>query len=108
MNNFLSIILMGQPQQGNNPMSTIFLMVMLIVVFYFFMIRPQVKRQKDLKNFRESLQKGDKIITTGGIYGKINNISGNVVTIDLGNNVIIKVDKSALLKDTTDFQSEQK
>lgn len=108
MNNFLSIILMGQPQQGGSPINQILLLVLLIVVFYFFMIRPQVKRQKDLKNFRESLQKGDKIITTGGIYGKINNITGNVVTIDLGNSVIIKVDKSALLKDTSDLQSEQK
>jgi len=99
---------MGQPQQGGSPINQILLLVLLIVVFYFFMIRPQVKRQKDLKNFRESLQKGDKIITTGGIYGKINNITGNVVTIDLGNSVIIKVDKSALLKDTSDLQSEQK
>jgi preprotein translocase subunit YajC len=108
MNNFLSIILMGQPQQGSNPLNQILLLVLLIVVFYFFMIRPQVKRQKDLRNFRESLQKGDKVITTGGIYGRINNISGNIVTIDVGNNVVIKVDKSALLKDTSDLQAEQK
>jgi preprotein translocase subunit YajC len=108
MNNFLSIILMGQPQQGGNPLNQILLLVLLVVVFYFFMIRPQVKRQKDLRNFRESLQKGDKVITTGGIYGKINNISGNIVTVDVGNSVVIKVDKSALLKDTSDLQSEQK
>lgn len=107
MNNFFSIILMGQPQ-GANPLNQILLLVLLIVVFYFFMIRPQVKRQKDLKNFRQSLQKGDKIITTGGIYGRINNISGNIATIDVGNNVIIKVDVSALLKDTTDLQAEHK
>jgi preprotein translocase subunit YajC len=102
---------MAQPQAGGSagsPLNSILFLVLLIVVFYFFMIRPQVKRQKDLKNFRESLQKGDKIITTGGIYGKINNIAGNVVTIDVGNNVTIKVDKSALLKDTSDLQSEQK
>jgi preprotein translocase subunit YajC len=108
MNNFLSIILMGQPQQGGSPINSVLFLVLLIVVFYFFMIRPQVKRQKDLKNFREALQKGDKIITTGGIYGKINSISGNIATIDVGNSVIIKVDKSALLKDTSDLQAEQK
>ena len=72
------------------------------------MIRPNKKKQKELRNFRDSLKKGDKIITTGGIYGKINNISENVATIDVGNNVIIKIDKSALLRDNTDLQTQQK
>jgi preprotein translocase subunit YajC len=108
MNNFFSIILMGQTQQGSNPMSSMLLLVLLIVVFYFFMIRPQVNRQKELKKFRQSLQKGDKIVTTGGIYGRINHISGSVATVDVGNNVIIKVDTSALLRDNSDVQAEQK
>jgi preprotein translocase subunit YajC len=72
------------------------------------MIRPQVKRQKELRNFRESLQKGDRIITTGGIYGKINNIQDSVITVDVGNNVTIKVDKNAVLKDNTDLQAQEK
>ena len=46
-------------------------LILIIVVFWFFMIRPQMKRQKELKNFRDSLKKGDKIVTTGGIYGKV-------------------------------------
>jgi preprotein translocase subunit YajC len=72
------------------------------------MIRPQVKRQKELKNFRSALQKGDRIITTGGIYGKINNIQDNIVTVDVGNNVTIKIDKNAVLKDNSDLQSQEK
>jgi preprotein translocase subunit YajC len=108
MNQFLNVILMGAPKEGSNPLTSLLPLVLIIVVFYFFMIRPQVKRQKELRNFRDSLQKGDKIITTGGIYGKINNITDNIVTIDVGNNVIIKVDKSAVLKDTTDLQNQQK
>jgi preprotein translocase subunit YajC len=108
MSSFLNIILMGQTQPGSNPLTSLLPLVLIIVVFYFFMIRPQVKRQKDLRNFRDSLQKGDKIITTGGIYGKINNITNNIVTVDVGNNIIIKVDKSAVLKDNTDLRSEQK
>lgn len=67
-----------------------------------------MRRQKELKNFRESLKKGDRIITSGGIYGKINNISDNVITIDVGNNVLLKIDKSAVLRDTSDMQSQQK
>jgi preprotein translocase subunit YajC len=108
MNQFLNVILMGPPKEGSNPLTSLLPLVLIIVVFYFFMIRPQVKRQKDLRNFRDSLQKGDKIITTGGIYGKINNITDNIITVDVGNNVIIKVDKSAVLKDTTDLQNQQK
>jgi len=78
-----------------------------MVVFYFFLIRPQMRRQKELKTFRESLKKGDKIVTAGGIYGKINNISDHVITVDVGNNVLLKVDKSSVLRDTTDVQNQQ-
>ena len=67
-----------------------------------------MKRQKELRNFRDSLKKGDKIITAGGIYGKINNISDNIITIDVGNNVLLKVDKSAVLRDTSDIENPQK
>jgi preprotein translocase subunit YajC len=67
-----------------------------------------MKRQKELKTFRESLKKGDRIITAGGIYGKINNITDNVITIDAGNNVLLKVDKSSVLRDTSDVENQQK
>jgi len=108
MNSLLSIILMTQPKEGSNPFSTFLPLILIIVVFYFFMIRPQVRKQKEMKSFRDSLKKGDKVITTGGIYGKINNISENIITVDVGNNVILKVDKSAILKDNTDLQTQQK
>ena len=98
------------PAEGgkSNPGSFYIMMLLIIVVFYFFMIRPQVKKQKEMRNFRDALKKGDKVITTGGIYGKINNISENIITIDVGNNVIIKVDKNAILKDNTDLQAQQR
>jgi preprotein translocase subunit YajC len=101
---------MSPPAEGgkSNPGSFYIMMLLIIVVFYFFMIRPQVKKQKEMRNFRDALKKGDKVITTGGIYGKINNISENIITIDVGNNVIIKVDKNAILKDNTDLQAQQR
>jgi preprotein translocase subunit YajC len=99
---------MGPPQEGSSPIGTFLPLILVVVVFYFFMIRPQVKRQKDMRNFRDALQKGDKVITTGGIYGKINNIQDNIITIDVGNNVILKVDKNAILKDNTDLGTQQK
>ena len=98
---------MAPPKEGQSPIVSLLPLLAIILVFYFFMIRPQVRRQKEIKNFRESLKKGDKIITTGGIYGKINNISDNVITVDIGNNVIIKVDKSAVLRDSTDMQQQK-
>jgi preprotein translocase subunit YajC len=107
MSNLASIVLMASPQQGQSPWSSLIPLLLIMVVFYFFLIRPQMKRQKELKTFRESLKKGDRIVTTGGIYGKINNISDTVMTIDVGNNVLLKVDKSAVLRDTSDVENQQ-
>ena len=107
MNNLLNILLMAPAKEGQNPSSFFFMMILIVVIFYFFMIRPQVKRQKDLKNYRESLKKGDKIITSGGIYGKINDISGNVITIEIEDKVRMKVDKSAILKDPSDLAKQK-
>ncbi len=109
MNSFLVTVLMASPQgQGQNPWSSLVPLLLIMVVFYFFLIRPQMKRQKELKNFRDSLKKGDRIITAGGIYGKINNISDNVITVDVGNNILLKIDKSAVMRDTTDVENQQK
>lgn len=77
-------------------------MLLIIVVMWFFMIRPQMKRQKELKQFRESLQKGDKIVTTGGIYGKVAEIQEYYIVMEVDNGVKLKVDKSAVIKDMTD------
>jgi len=107
MTNLMDIILLSPTKEGQSPMTSLLPLLLIIVVFYLFMIRPQVRKQKDLKNFRESLRKGDKIITTGGIFGKINNISDNIITVDAGNNVIFKVDKSAVLKDPTDLPTQK-
>ena len=64
----LSIFLQAATGSG---MSSILMMVALIAIFYFFMIRPQTKRQKEIRKFRESLTTGDKIVTAGGLFGKI-------------------------------------
>jgi len=107
MINLTVLFLMGAPQEGQSPFISFLPLLLIILVFYFFMIRPQMKKQKELRNFREGLQKGDKVVTTGGIYGKINDISGQVLTVDVGNNVHIKVDKSAVLRDPTDLAAQK-
>lgn len=85
--------------QGSPNMLTSLLPLLLVfVVFYFFMIRPQMKRQKELTNFRSSISKGDKIVTTGGLYGKVIEVADSVVTIEIANDVKVRVDKNAVLE----------
>jgi preprotein translocase subunit YajC len=106
MSNFMLIFLM--PQSPNqSPVPSIVFLLLIIVVFYFFMIRPQMKRQKDLKNYRESLNKGDKVITTGGIYGKVTDIKDQTVTVEIADNIRIRIDKNAILKDNTDLVNQK-
>jgi len=81
---------------------------MIFVVFYFFMIRPQQKRQKEIKKQRENMQVGDKVVTSGGIYGKIREIKeDNTVIIEIAENVRIKVDKSSVFLSLQDAQQGQ-
>lgn len=71
----------------------------IFVVMYFFMIRPQRKQQKELQQFRDGLQKGDKIVTIGGIYGTVVEIKDRSLLIEVDNNVKIRVDKNSVVKD---------
>jgi preprotein translocase subunit YajC len=90
------------PAGGASSLNMLLMMGLMIVVFYFFMIRPQMKRQKEMTKFRSALQKGDKIVTTGGIYGKIDEIKDNIIILEVAQNVKLKVDKSVVLKDMSD------
>lgn len=107
----MNYLLMAQPAaQGGaqpNPLMTFLPFILIIVVFYFFMIRPQMKRQKEVAAFRNSLQKGDKVVTTGGIYGKIVEIKDNYILLQIDDNVKIRVDKNAIVKDSSDVQTEK-
>ena len=107
MNNFAFLFLMGPAPEGQNPLVTFLPLILVFVVFYFFMIRPQVRKQKDLTKYRSELTKGDKIITTGGIYGKITDVKDNTITVDVGDGVLLKIDKSAVLKDSSDLQKQK-
>ena len=66
-------------------------MVLIFVVFYFFLIRPQSKRQKDIKKFQNSLEVGKQVVTSGGIYGRIKEVKENVVILEVADGVRIKV-----------------
>lgn len=104
--NLLHVLLMtppaGQGAGGGGMASSLIFLVLIFVVFYFFFIRPQVKRQKDQKKFREGLSKGQKIITIGGIHGRIVEMQETTCTIEVEGGVKLKIEKSAVAADTQD------
>ncbi|MDL2315448.1 preprotein translocase subunit YajC [Bacteroidales bacterium OttesenSCG-928-C19] len=109
--NLLNILLMA-PQQGaeggGSGMSSIIMLVLIVVVFYFFMIRPQMKRAKEEKKFREGLQKGDHVVTAGGIHGKISQVNETTFVVEIANNVHITVEKSSVLADASNANAKEK
>ena len=96
------IILMGQPQPGANPIMQFLPLIAIVVVFYFFMIRPQMKKAKDQKKYIEALKKGDKILTIGGIYGKINEVKedGSII-MEVEDGTKMRISKNAVSMDAT-------
>ncbi len=94
-------------QSGGGSMMLI-MMVLIFAVMYFFMIRPQQKRQKELVKFRNALEKGQKIITAGGIYGTVKEVKETYVLMEVDNNVSIRVDKNMVMKDPADLAQQGK
>ena len=97
---FLQTAAGAQPAGGG--MSMWIMLALIFVVMWFFMIRPQRKQQKELQNFRDSLKKGDKVVTVGGIYGTVDEIKEGSVLIVVDKDVKIRVSKNALVKDFTE------
>jgi preprotein translocase subunit YajC len=86
----------GQTSGGGGMMMTLVMFGAIILIMYFLMIRPQQKRQKEHKAMLDSLRKGDKIITASGIHGTITDIDGNVMTVQIADNVKIQIEKQAI------------
>ena len=100
--NIITILQAAAPAQQGGGWSMWIMMLLIFVVMWFFMIRPQRKQQKELQAFRDSLKKGDKVVTIGGIYGTVCELKEESVLIEVDNNVKIRVSKQALVKDFTD------
>jgi preprotein translocase subunit YajC len=104
--NLLSIFLQAQPGANSSWMSIV-MILLLFVIMYFFMIRPQQKKQKEIQKMREALKVGDKVVTSGGIYGKIKDIEDTAFLIEIADGVRIKVDKASIFAATNDSQSNR-
>ncbi len=88
-------------QAAGNPIMQFLPMILIIVVFYFFMIRPQMKKAKDHKKFVEELKKGDKVVTSAGIHGKIADMNETTFLIEVEGGTKIRFDKSAISLDAS-------
>ena len=84
--------------QGGSNMSFLIMMVVIFAIMWFFMFRPQQKRQKEIQNFRNSIVKGTQVVTAGGIYGTVKDIdeAANTLKLEIASGVCIKVDKGSV------------
>lgn len=92
--------------KGSGNISFFVMIALIFVVMYFFMIRPQQRKQKELKKFRDGLQKGDKIVTIGGIYGTVSEVKDTYILVDVDSNVRLRFDRTSVLKDPSDLQQK--
>jgi preprotein translocase subunit YajC len=108
--NYILLFAPAQGAQGSGSSSLLsFLpLVLIILVFYLFFIRPQMKKSKEQKKFRESLKKGDKVVTIGGLHGKIAEIDETTVVLEVGNQMRLTFEKSAIALDTSSQLGENK
>ena len=100
--NLMMIMLQAAPA-GGGSLQFLIMMVLIFAVMYFLMIRPQQKKQKELVKFRNALEKGQKVVTAGGIYGTVKEVKETYVLVEVDNNVTIRVDKTMLMKDSSDL-----
>lgn len=88
--------ILAQAQAQGSGMSGLLMIVAMIAIFYFVMIRPQNKKQKEIKRQREAMKNGDRVVTAGGIHGKIRDIKDATVLIEVAPGVSLKVDKASV------------
>ena len=100
--NFITLLQAAPAAQQGGGLSMWIMLALIFVVMWVFMIRPQKKQQKELQNFRDGLKKGDKVVTIGGIYGTVCEVKESSVLMEVDNNVKIRVNKNALVKDFTE------
>ena len=94
---FISTVMAAEPGPSSDGSGmSIIMMVLFAVVFYFLLIRPQSKRQKEHKTMLEAIQKGDEVVTSGGILGKVSKLTDNFIVLNVGGNVEMKFQKHSV------------
>ncbi len=103
---FLNSILLNTPATEGSWMSFLPL-ILIFVVMYFFMLRPQMKKQKDVRNFRDAVKKGDAVMTVSGVHGKVIEVKDTTVILEIAPNVKIKVEKSGIIANAADMPQQR-
>jgi len=104
----MNLYILLQAPAGGSGIQQMLMIGLIIVIFYFFMIRPQMKKAKLEKQFKESIQKGDKVVTIGGVHGRITEVGDKTFMIEVDTNVKLKIEKSAVSAEATkQYQSDK-
>ena len=106
--NLLNVLLMAPAENGGGGIGAFLPLILIVLVFYLFFIRPQMKKQKKLRQYRESLKKGDRVITIGGIHGKIVEEQERSFTIEVEDGNRLRIEKSAVAMDGASDQLGEK
>lgn len=102
------ILAQAQASQGNGMVANLILFGAIALIFYFFMIRPQQRKQKEHKKFREEIKKGDDVVTIGGLHGKIFSIEDEKIVLEVDNGVRLTFDKSAISMESSRKMAQPK
>lgn len=106
----IQIILAAQAQGGGSMTSFLIMMVAIFAIMYFFMIKPQQKRQKEIQNFQNTLTEGTQVVTGGGLYGTVKKIdlANGIIEVKIADGVVVKVDKGSVFKDMASTTAQAK
>ena len=106
--NLITFLLIASQGNANNANATMFLLLGMMLIMYFFFIRPQTQRAKKQRNLIDNLTKGDRIVTIGGIHGKITKVSEQTLLIEVDSGTKLKIEKSSVSVDLTEAVSKAK
>lgn len=91
-----TILLQAAQSSGGSGMTTLLMILAMVVIFYFFMIRPQSKQRKEMQKKRNAMKAGDKVVTAGGIHGRVREISENTLIMEIDKGVEIRVNRDSV------------
>lgn len=96
--------------QGDGGLSMLLMLALMFGIMYFFMIRPQQKKQKEIQNFRNAIERGQQVVTAGGLYGVVKEVDdvNNVLVVEVANGVRVRIDRNSVFASADNTQTEKK
>ena len=109
MNSFVMSLLMGSPAggEGGNPIMSFLPLIAIVAIFYFLILRPQSKKQKETQKMLSALKKGDRVITIGGVHGVIQSVKETTVIVKVDENVKLEFNRAAISSISSQAKEEK-